>query len=136
MPVDVFISHATSDKFVGKQVAKELSAVGAECFLDSNVIETGDQFDEEIKAALHDCSELVVILSPTALDRPYVWIEIGIAWSQGKRIVGLLHGMITAELAARDGAPAFLNSMHLRDINELEEYLEELRTRLGKGHVP
>ena len=74
-----------------------------------------------------------MLLTPAALERPYVWIEIGIAWSQGKRIIGILHGMTTGELAARDGTPAFLNRIHLRDINDLDEYLQELRRRLHDG---
>jgi hypothetical protein len=128
--VMVFVSHASHDKWVAGQIAKEVMAVGAECFLDSNVIETGDEFDDKLKEALHDASELLVLFTPEALERPYVWVEMGIAWSQGKRIVGILHGMTTSELAAHDGAPAFLKGILLRDINDLETYLQELRKRV------
>jgi hypothetical protein len=133
VPHIVFISHASRDKWIAGQLKKELTAVGAECFLDSSGIDTGDEFDEELKHALHASSELLVLLTPAALERPYVWIEIGIAWMQGKRIVGILHGMTTGELAARDGTPAFLKGIHLRDINELDEYLDELRRRIDHG---
>ncbi|MGI8439591.1 MAG: TIR domain-containing protein [Thermoleophilaceae bacterium] len=102
-------------------------------FADSQVVETGDQLEAELKTALHDADELLVLLTPAALERPYVWIEIGAAWSQGKRIIGILHGMTTSELAGRDGTPAFLTGIVLRDINELEEYLGELRQRLTDG---
>lgn len=130
MAYTVFISHASRDKWVAGQIAKELDAVGAGVFLDSRAIETGDQFDEELKQALHDADELLVLLTPAALERPYVWIELGAAWLQAKRIIGILHGMTTSELAARDGTPAFLTGVHLRDINELDEYLGELAARL------
>jgi hypothetical protein len=126
----VFISHASRDKWVAGQIAKEVTATGADPFLDSRAIETGDEFDEELRKALHDASELLVLLTPAALERPYVWIEIGVAWSQGKRIVGILHGMTTNDLAASDGTPAFLKGIHLRDINELDEYLRELKGRV------
>jgi hypothetical protein len=79
----VFISHSSQDAWVAGQIAKEVSAVGAECFLDSGEIETGDEFDEELKKGLGAASELLVLLTPAALERPYVWIEIGVAWSQG-----------------------------------------------------
>jgi len=125
----VFVSHSSRDKWVAGQIAKELTALGFECFLDSHAIETGDRFDDEIKAALDEASELLVLLTPAALERPYVWIEIGIAWSQGKRIIGILHGMTASELTARDGTPAFLKGIHLRDIDELDEYLDELQRR-------
>ena len=133
MAFTVFISHASRDKWVAGQIQKEVMATGADCFLDSHAIETGDPVDEKLKVALHDASELLVLLTPAALERPYVWIEIGVAWSQGKRIVGILHGMTTSELAARDGTPAFLTDILLRDINELDEYLEELKRRIADG---
>lgn len=66
------------------------------------------------------------------MERPYVWIEIGIAWSQGKRIVGVLHGMTSSDLAAREDMPAFLKGIHLRDIEALDEYLAELRRRIER----
>jgi TIR domain len=130
VPLTVFISHASQDKWVAGQIAKEAAAVGAECFLDSRAIETGDEFDEELKEGLERASELLVLLTPAALERPYVWIEIGVAWSQGKRIIGILYGMTTKDLVAREGTPAFLKGIHLRDINELDEYFEELRRRV------
>lgn len=126
----VFISHTSRDRWVAGQIEKELRAVGAECFLDSCRVETGDEFDEELKLALHASDELLVLLTPAALARPYVWIEIGIAWSRSKRIVGILHGMTSGELVAREDTPAFLKAVHLRQIEELQEYLDELRRRI------
>ena len=133
MPYLVFISHASHDKWAAGQLRKELTAVGAECFLDTGAIETGDEFDARLKQALHDAAELVVLVTPESLERPYVWIEIGVAWSRGTRIVGVLHGMSTGDLLAYDGVPAFLKGTQLRDINELDEYLLELRRRIDHG---
>ncbi len=133
MAYTVFISHASTDRWVAGQIAKELAAVGVDHYLDSKVVETGDQLEAELRIALHDADELLVLLTPAALERPYVWIEIGAAWSQGKRIIGILHGMTTSQLAGRDGTPAFLTGIVLRDINGLDEYLGELRQRLTDG---
>lgn len=133
MPYTVFISHASTDRWAAGQIAKELAAVGVDHYLDSQVVETGDHLEAELRSALHDADELLVLLTPAALERPYVWMEIGAAWSQGKRIIGILHGMTTSELAGRDGTPAFLTDIVLRDINDLDEYLGELRQRLTDG---
>ncbi len=133
MAYTVFISHASTDRWVAGQIAKELEAVGVDNYLDSQVVETGDQLEAELRTALHDADELLVLLTPAALERPYVWLEIGAAWSQGKRIIGILHGMTTSELASRDGTPAFLTGIVLRDINDLDEYLVEVRQRLTDG---
>lgn len=133
MPYVVFISHADRDSWVAGQIAKELAAIGAATRLDSKIIETGESIDDELKAALSDAAELLVLLTPAAVERPYVWIELGAAWIQGKRIIGILHDMTTNELADRDGTPAFLTDVRLRDINELDEYLDELKQRLLDG---
>jgi hypothetical protein len=130
MPYLVFISHASHDRWAAGQLRKELTAAGAECFLDAGGIQTGDEFDQRLKEALHDAAELVVLVTPQALERPYVWVEIGIAWMLGTRIVGLLHGMSTRDLLDHDDAPTFLKGMQMRDINELDEYLVELRRRI------
>jgi hypothetical protein len=127
----VFISHASQDKWVAGQIAKELLAIGAEHFLDSKIIESGDSIDESLRTALSNASELLVLLTPASIERPYVWMEIGAAWIQGKRVVGVLYGMTTNDLAKRDGTPAFLNGILLRDINELDQYLKELESRLS-----
>lgn len=126
----VFISHATRDKWVAGQIAKELDAIGVDPFLDSRIIETGNPIDEELKMALNGAAELLVLLTPASVERPYVWMEIGAAWIQGKRIIGILHGMTTSELAQRDGTPAFLTGILLRDINDFDQYVEELQRRL------
>jgi hypothetical protein len=126
----VFISHSSRDAWVARQIEKELKARGAEPFLDAGAIEIGDEVDEKLKSGLNEAAELLVLLTPAALERPYVWIEIGAAWSQGKRIVGILYGVTTQELAEREGTPAFLKGVKLQDINDLDEYLEELGRRL------
>jgi TIR domain len=126
----VFISHASVDRWVAGQIAKELTRVGTQCFLDSHAIETGDPLDERLREALRTADELVVLLTPAALERPYVWLEIGAAWGAGKRIVGILYGVTTTELAGRGGTPAFMTGVLLRDINEFDRYTEEITQRL------
>lgn len=130
MPYTVFISHASRDRWAAGQVAKELKAVGASCFLDSEALETGDPIDANLKEALRSADELLVLLTPTALERPYLWLEMGVAWGRETRIIGILFGMTTAELAVRDGTPGFMKDIVLRDIEDLERYAEELKQRV------
>ncbi len=73
----VFLSHSSRDTWVAKQIAREMSACGAEPFLDEAHIETGAEFEDAILKFLSKAHELVVLLTPWALDRPYIWAEIG-----------------------------------------------------------
>jgi len=75
----VFVSHSGRDTRVAKQIAREISTCGAEVFLDEAEIDIGADFEEAILASLDKADELVVLLTPWALDRPYIWAEIGAA---------------------------------------------------------
>ena len=75
----VFISHSGPDTWVANQIAREIEARGATPFLDEAQIDAGADFEEDILNFLERAHELVVLLTPWALDRPYVWAEIGAA---------------------------------------------------------
>jgi hypothetical protein len=89
----VFLSHSAKDTWVAKQIAREISECGATPFLDEAEIEVGSDFEEDILGFLEKAHELVVLLTPWALERPYVWAELGAAWGRRIPIIVLLHGL-------------------------------------------
>ena len=127
----VFISHSSQDTWVARQIAREVSLCGATPFLDEADVEVGDDFEEGILAFLERTNELVVLLTPWALERPYVWAEIGAAWGRRIPIVGILHGLTPTELRSRPGVPIFLNRRDLVDINNIDVYFDQLRARVA-----
>ncbi len=102
----VFLSHSSRDTWVAKQIAREMTACGAMPFLDETDIETGAEFEDAILVFLSKAHELVVLLTPWALDRPYIWAEIGAAWGRRIPIVAILHGITPQELQARQVFPS------------------------------
>ena len=66
----VFVSHSGTDTWVAKQIAREIHACGAEPFLDEDQIEVGADFEEQILDFLNKAHELLVLLTPWALERP------------------------------------------------------------------
>lgn len=71
---DVFVSHATTDKLVAvNDIEKELSAIGAEVWYDSDSINWGDSLSEKIDEGLINCEFGMVILSRNFFDKP--WCE-------------------------------------------------------------
>jgi hypothetical protein len=125
----VFVSHSSRDTWVAEQLAKHIQRTGATPFLDAASIETGADFEDEILAFLNRAHELVVLVTPWALDRPYIWAELGAAWSRRIPIILLLHGLTASELQSRPGAPVFLKAKNCRDLNEAGRYLKELKGR-------
>lgn len=126
----VFISHSSKDTWVAKQIAREVSLCGATPFLDEADVEVGEDFDEKILDFLERAHELLVLLTPWALDRPYVWAEIGAAWGRRIPIIGILHGMTPTELQSRPGIPVFLKKRDLLDINDIDVYFQQLKARI------
>jgi len=126
----VFVSHSARDTWVARQIAREIGECGAEPFLDEAEIEVGEDFEEAILTFLAKADELVVLMTPWALDRPYVWAELGAAWTRKIPIVILLQGMTPGEFQARPGIPVFLKKRNMVDLNGIEGYLAELRKRV------
>jgi hypothetical protein len=99
----VFVSHSSSDTWVAKQIAREVAACGAATFLDETDIAVGADFEADILSHLECSQELVVLLTPWALERAYVWAEIGAAWGHRIPIVALLHGVSAQSYNQRQG---------------------------------
>ena len=126
----VFVSHSSQDTWVAKQIAREIGARGATPFLDEAQVDAGADFEEDILNFLERAHELVVLLTPWALERPYVWAEIGAAWGRRIPIVALLLGITATELQSRPGIPVLLKKRDLLQLNEVEVYLDQLSARI------
>jgi hypothetical protein len=139
MPLDipsdkllVFVSHSSQDTWVARQIAREIESSGAKPFLDEAEVDAGADFEEDILDFLERAHELVVLLTPWALDRPYVWAELGAAWGRRIPIVALLLGITPSELQKRPETPVFLKKRDLLQLNEVETYLEQLKARVQR----
>jgi hypothetical protein len=128
----VFVSHSSRDTWVAKQIAAQISKCGARPFLDEADIEVGDDFEREILEFLEKADELVVLMTPWALERPYVWAELGAAWSRRIPIVILLQGMTPGEFQSKPGIPVFLKKRDIIDLIGVDTYFAGLRKRLRK----
>ena len=128
----VFISHSSADTWVARQIAREVESRGAATFLDEAAIAAGSDFEADIRAALEHADELVVLLTPWALDRPYVSVELAVAWFRRIRIVGILHGLTPSELQVKSGVPVFVKSLNLLSINQVDRFLRELEERIAE----
>jgi len=130
MAYKVFISHSSIDTWVARQLARYIEDLGASTFLDEADIEYGDDFEERILEAIRTSQELLVLLTPWALKRPYIWLEIGAIWGLGRRVIGVLHGLSPSELVAQDGTPALLKRIDLVELNNIGMYFEQLKRRI------
>jgi hypothetical protein len=128
----VFVSHSGEDTWVARQIAREISDRDATPFLDEADVDVGAEFEEDIRDFLDKADELLVLFTPWALERPYVWIEIGAAWQRRLPIVVVLHGLSTKDFQAHPNAPVFLKKRDIIRLNEFDKYLKQLSSRPRK----
>jgi hypothetical protein len=128
----VFISHASGDTWVAKQIKSHVEQIGCYTFLDNENIDSGDDFEEKLIIAARQCDELLVLLTPTALERKYVWMEIGMFVGARKRVVSVLYGVEPEKLRGDPQLPVTLKRLEWIEINEIDAYFPQLKARLRK----
>lgn len=127
-PYLVFVSHATVDKWIAKTICEKLEAVGAATFRDDRDIDGGDDIPERIRREIIRSNELIVLLTPESVDRPWVLFEVGAAWGrkQNAKIIAVLCHVEV------DTIPDLIKSKKAVPINSFDEYLMELKHRVEK----
>ena len=130
-PHQVFVSHATADKWVATTLCEKIEATGATTFRDDRDIQGGDIIPAEIFAQIKRSREFIVLLTPMSVSRPWVLIEIGAACQcRGLRITPVMYHVV-----GPDPIPAMIHQNKGYTLNDFDQYLTELKTRL-KGRRP
>jgi hypothetical protein len=86
-----FLSYARENAEFVLGLAKDLRAGGAHVWMDQLDITPGERWDRAVEDALAKCLELVVILSPAAVESTNVMDEVSLALEDGKTVVPVLH---------------------------------------------
>ena len=124
----VFVSHATADKWIATTFCEKIETTGATYFRDDRDINGGDSIPETIRTEIQVSRELVVLLTPDSIERPWVLLEVGAAWGRRKnyRIVPVLCHV------SFDAIPDIIEGKKAFHINDFDKYLAELKRRISK----
>jgi hypothetical protein len=125
----VFVSHATADKWLAMRICEKIQEVGGSTFRDDRDINGGDDIPEEIRQQIKHSQEMVVLLTPESVGREWVLLEVGAAWGWRKnfRIVAILDHVDINPI------PEIIKSKKAISINDLDNYLSEISTRVKKA---
>lgn len=129
-PYQVFVSHATADKWLARMICEKIEGVRAKTFRDDRDIDGGDDIPESIRRQIKRSREVVVILSPESINRPWVLLEIGAAWGirRETRITPILCHV------SFDTIPDMLKNKKALSLNDFDHYLGELERRVRGRH--
>lgn len=122
----VFVSHATADKWIAKVLCERIETTTATTFRDDRDIGSGDDIPGEIRRELVRSKEMVILLSPESVDRPWVLLEAGAFWGRRRnaRIVAVLcHVQL-------DTIPDMIKSKKAIPLNDFDSYVTELAGRV------
>jgi hypothetical protein len=81
-----FVSYRSLQRSLAEAVQARLVAAGQDVWRDRTDINTADDWRREIRQALDDCDDVVVLLTPDAARSEQVLNEIEISVALGKRI--------------------------------------------------
>jgi hypothetical protein len=129
----LFFSHGGDDTFIVREFLRpKVESSGATVFLDAGRLAYGDDFRETILRELSLADEILVLLTPSSIRRPWVFAEIGAMLVRGKRVVAVRYGPSEAELEELGVLP-LLGTKTLLRMEDLDEYVLQLTQRVSKN---
>jgi hypothetical protein len=128
----VFVSHASHDTWIARQMARCIQECGVDVLIDAYDVKSGDDVVTALAELLEQSAELVVLFTPASLRRAWLWMEIGVMRMNGKRVVPIFYGMTVADLADTGGTGAIAGLVS-RQLNDFDHYLNEVRGRVEHG---
>jgi hypothetical protein len=75
-PYRIFLSHASADKWIARVMCERFDALGIKTFRDDRDLHGGDDIPETIRKEIKRSQELVVLMTPRSVNRPWVLIEV------------------------------------------------------------
>jgi hypothetical protein len=89
MPNDVCISYSRQDGDFAERLARILHLQGISAISDRQ-IQHGENWESAFRGALDNAEAVVLVMSPDALNSPYVMVEVGAALASHKPIIAVL----------------------------------------------
>src|SRR2546426_12736027 len=121
----VFVSHSTCDAWIARNIGEKIRALGAKSWLDMKDLEGGEVLVDSILEGIKAADEAVFVISPKSIKSQWIMFEIGAARIQRKRVTPILNNV-------RYDAIRPLKDVKAMDLNEIDDFLTQLRKRVEK----
>lgn len=131
----IFISHSSKDAWTSKQIENHIRQIGCKTFLDDGNIDVGDDFEKIILKEIRNSKEFLVLFTPAAKERKYIWSELGAAWILKLRIVVVLYGISQEEVLIDGSNPAYLKNKQWIELNDIDKFFHQLKNRVHKDVI-
>jgi hypothetical protein len=110
----VFVSYSHADHAVAEQITKRLDQRNIRYFVDEKSLAWGDRISDEVRKAIEDCTDYLLILSENSMASQWCAFEYGIASGNNKNtLIYLARGGLVVP-------PFASNSLATSDMQEIE----------------
>ena len=119
---DAFISYFTGDQNFARKIASDLQNRDLYVWRDEGEIDIGDSISDKIQEGLKQCYTFIIVISPEALNRPWVKEELRAAYN-----LRLAEDLKILPAVYKDcEIPLFLSDYRFADFREEKNYTEQL----------
>jgi TIR domain len=136
-PRQIFLSHAATDQPLAASVAAEIEkrVNGSKVFVASQPghIRTGDKWLNVIEEKLSAGDAYVILLTPSSIERPWLWFETGSVWFSNKQILPILAGSLPIQRV-----PFPLSARQIQNIerpDQLRQFFRELAAEVSESEA-
>lgn len=138
----VFISHAASDGEFANAIKQEVEKVFANgvnvfCTSSPGAISVGTDWLSTIEMSLDKSKAVIALVTPTSIERPWLWFEIGATWSKGRAGETRIYPLCAAEVDVGN-LPAPLDRLQALSMGraaDLKMLFEALIAQFGFGKI-
>ena len=123
-----FVSYSREDSAFALRLAEDVKAADGNVWLDQLDIVPGERWDRAVENALHNCTRVLVILSPASVPSTNVMDEVFFALAEKKTVIPIMY---------RDCAvPLRLRRVHYIDFrSDYPPALRDLLKTLDRGQA-
>jgi len=137
---DVFICHASDDKKVVEPIYQHLDSVGIRCWYDQGEILWGDSIVGKINEGLRQSRFVIVVISPTLLQKTWATKEMNAALSQEidagqTRVLPLIVGTDDEVRNIQSHLAIQRDKRYLRWSGDPDEIAKELRALIRRENA-
>jgi len=138
----IFISHAATDEPIANILKAEVDRVfanGVYVFASSvpGVMTPGSDWLNSIKENLDKAKAVVVLVTPTSINRPWIWFEVGASWSKMGEGQGRIYPLCAPEIEFSE-LPEPLNrlqALSLGKSGDIKLFFQTLCDQFGFGNM-
>ena len=125
-----FVSYSRTDTAFVDALDARLRFAGFQTWIDRGHLEGGQQWLQEIEAAIDACTVMLVVLSPDAMRSKYVAMEYQYAFRRGKLLIPLDHRLCEPGMLL--GALQILDFRTIMPEQAMPSLLRAIRSHAGK----